>query len=182
LQKNISENWKTLDGIVFNVGKGDWQQESFPTKEKFLEVLNVNFFSAYETFQIFEKSLVKSSSACVFVSSIAGLEDLGAPFSYAASKSALNVFVKSLAHKFSEFGIRANCIAPGNILFPGGSWDKKIQDKGIEFKNSVTQKVPLSRFGTPEEIANVIAFLLSPKSSFVNGAIVCADGGQCVGF
>ena len=88
------------------------------------------------------------------------------------------MYAKSLSDVVAAQGVRINTIAPGNILFPGGNWDRKrIADpEGVEAM--ITDKVPLKRFGLPEEVGNVAAFLLSDKAAFVTGACVPVDGGQ----
>ena len=97
---------------------------------------------------------------------------------YSVAKSSLVALTKNIAHKLNG-KIRVNAIAPGNIIFKGGAWDKKInRDKKIALR--VKDKVPLKRFGRPEEVGNLCVFLSSNKSSFINGAVIVIDGGQTV--
>ena len=79
---------------------------------------------------------------------------------------------------FAKLGIRVNCIAPGNILFPGGTWERHLQASRDEVMQMIDAKVPIGRFGTPEEIADLAAFLCSDAASFITGACFRADGGQ----
>jgi 3-oxoacyl-[acyl-carrier protein] reductase len=71
-----------------------------------------------------------------------------------------------------------NCIAPGNIRFPGGSWDRKVQQDPGKVDAYLAAEVPAGRFGRPEEIAGLAAFLCSSSAGFITGACLVADGGQ----
>jgi len=115
----------------------------------------------------------------LFISSIAGLEAIGAPTDYSVAKSAIVALTKQLARKLAP-RVRINCIAPGNVWFQGGSWDEKLQADPERVKALIENTVPMKRFGTPQEIADVAVFLCSSRASFITGAVV--DGGQTVGF
>ena len=69
-------------------------------------------------------------------------------------------------------------ISPGNVIFPGGIWDKKLKNNPIKVKKYINQNVPLNRFAKPEEIANAVVFLASDKSMFTTGSNLVIDGGQ----
>ncbi|MEE4300542.1 MAG: SDR family oxidoreductase [Pseudomonadales bacterium] len=113
----------------------------------------------------------------VVVSSIAGVDVMGAPFAYGIAKSGLNHFVGSMARVVGP-GMRVNAVAPGNILFEGGSWERSRAAAPERIERWIRREVALKRFGTVEEIADVVAFLASPRASFVTGATWIADGGQ----
>ena len=106
----------------------------------------------------------------------------GAPriAAYAAVKAATVSMVKSLAFEVARRGIRVNVVSPGDILFPGGGWDDAGKEGGRLWDATLKQN-PFRRLGTPEEIANVVAFLVSDRASFVTGANMLVDGGATTG-
>ncbi|HTA29087.1 MAG TPA: SDR family oxidoreductase, partial [Candidatus Cybelea sp.] len=83
-----------------------------------------------------------------------------------------------LARQVAGDGVRVNAVAPGNILFAGGSWEKHLEARREEVLRYIESEVPMKRFGKPEEIADAVAFLASARASFVTGACLVADGGQ----
>jgi 3-oxoacyl-[acyl-carrier protein] reductase len=113
----------------------------------------------------------------VNVSSIFGRE-WGGAVSYNAAKAALIAFTKSLARELVKDGILVNSVAPGSILHPGGSWDRRRRENPAAIEEFVRRELPSGRFGTPEEIAAVVVFLASARASLVAGACINVDGGQ----
>ncbi|MCI0784530.1 MAG: SDR family oxidoreductase [Chloroflexi bacterium] len=118
-----------------------------------------------------------SGGAIVHLSSIWGKESGGRP-GYNAMKAALISYAKAMARELAGSGIRVNTVAPGSVSAPGGTWWKRQQEEPEAMERFVAENIPLGRFGTAEEIANVVAFLCSPKASWVTGATVVVDGGQ----
>lgn len=99
---------------------------------------------------------------------------------YAAVKAATVSMVKSLSREVARRGIRANVVSPGDILFPGGTWDRAREENG-KLWEAIVRENPFRRLGRPEEIANVVAFVASPKASFISGANILVDGGATGG-
>lgn len=99
---------------------------------------------------------------------------------YAAVKAATVSMVKSMSREVARRGIRANVVSPGDILFPGGTWDRAREENG-KLWEAIVRENPFRRLGTPDEIANVVAFVASPKASFVSGANILVDGGATGG-
>ena len=95
-----------------------------------------------------------------------------------AVKAAEISLAKSMAQQLAPDNIRVNSIAPGSILFPGGSWHKRQQDDPKGIADFVLRELPFGRFGTAEEVGNVVAFLVSPKASWISGACLPVDGCQ----
>ena len=114
----------------------------------------------------------------LLVSSIAGLE--ASPmqdFAYTTAKAALIAYAKKLAVALAPQRIRVNAIAPGSIDFPGGIWDQVHQHQPTLYA-AVLKSIPSGRFGTPEEVADLATFLVSPRANWVTGTCVAVDGGQ----
>lgn len=173
--------WNGLDLVVANVGDGRSVSDPLPDQDRFDQTWKVNFTTAHLTAH-FTIPLLKTYSGCLlFISSIAGLEYLGAPTDYSVAKSAIVALSKQLSRKLAP-AVRVNCIAPGNIYFEGGSWDEKIKADPQGIEKLVRSTVPMSRFGTPEEIADLALFLCSDRARFITGSCVVADGGQTVGY
>ena len=113
----------------------------------------------------------------VVIASIYGRETGGAP-SYNAAKAAEISFAASLAREVGGQGVLVNSVAPGSILFEGGSWHRRQKADPAGIAGFVERELPLGRFGRPEEVAAVVAFLCGENASLVNGACWTVDGGQ----
>jgi 3-oxoacyl-[acyl-carrier protein] reductase len=166
-----------IDVLICNAGSGASVPPGSETEAEWRRVLDINLFSALNTIAA-ARPHMRKGGAIVCISSIAGLAALGAPVAYSAAKAALNAAVKGLARPLAGEGLRINAVAPGNILFPGGTWDRKLAENRSGVEAMLTREVALARLGTPDEIAALTVFLASPKASFITGTIQVADGGQ----
>jgi 3-oxoacyl-[acyl-carrier protein] reductase len=113
----------------------------------------------------------------VVISSVFGREWGGAP-AYNAAKAAENSYVKSLAREVASKGVTVNAVAPGSILWEGGGWYRRQHADPAGIAEFVEREMPMGRFGTVEEVANVVAFVCSTRASLLTGACIAVDGGQ----
>ena len=120
---------------------------------------------------------VSDAASVVIVSSISGSRPQPRP-QYAAAKAAEIALAASLGRELGARGIRVNTLSPGSILFEGGSWARRRDDDPEAFGAFLARELPRGRLGTAEEVADVAAFLLSPRASWISGTDVVVDGAQ----
>ncbi len=118
-----------------------------------------------------------SGGSIVNISSISGYRPSPRSPPYAAVKAALFNYTSTQAAVLARKGIRVNCVAPGSIEFPGGTWEKRKSDNP-KLYNRILESIPFGRLGHPEEVANVVLFLASPLANWVTGQSITVDGGQ----
>ena len=167
-----------LDILVTNVGSGMSVPPGMEDETEWFRMLNLNLMSATNTISAARPTLARQRGVVLCVSSICGIATVGAPLAYSAAKAALNSYVRGVSPALAAEGVRINAIAPGNILFPGSTWERKLRESPETVQKMLDANVPLCRFGTLEEIACLATFLCSAKASFVTGTVVVADGGQ----
>lgn len=179
LLKSVKSSFSQLDGLVCNVGSGTSVEPGYENFEEWQRVFSKNLWSTTNMVEGASDLLEKSSGAIVCISSICGQKTISnAPVTYSVAKSALNTYVERISIPLGRKGIRINAIAPGNILFKGSVWDKKLKENKFAVENMLKNNVALRKLGAPEDIANLTAYLLSQTSKFVTGSIYNADGGQ----
>jgi 3-oxoacyl-[acyl-carrier protein] reductase len=154
-------------GLSFGDDESAWQS-----------TLNVDLLAAVRaSWKVTPWMAETGGGAIVHISSIAGLEALGFPPAYCAAKAALVSHSKSMAVALAPKKIRVNTVAPGSIEFPGGLW-AQAREGNPDFYGAVLKGIPMGRMGTPEEVADVVAFLVSDRASWVTGVCLSVDGAQ----
>ena len=181
--RDVDEKWGGIDILICNVGSGASVPPGQETSAEWRHVMDLNLFATTNTIEAARPIMRRGHGdrAIVCVSSICGLAALGAPVTYSAAKAALNATVRGLARPLAQDGIRINAVAPGNILFDGGTWARKLAENKAGVDDMLAHEVPLRRLGTPDEIADVVGFLASPRAAFITGTVIVADGGQLRG-
>src|SRR5437016_10566742 len=152
----------TRDGLSMRMPLEDWDA-----------VINTNLRGAFNFVQAVQRSMIKQRSGRIInISSVIGLIGNAGQTNYAASKAGLIGFTKSLARELASRSITVNAVAPGFIVTDmTGTLSEEIQ-------KSIISRIPLSRVGEPEDVANAVAFLASAQASYITGHVLCVDGGM----
>ena len=116
-----------------------------------------------------------SAGSIVAIGTTGAIEIAGAPRPYASVKAALIPYVKALARNLAPKGVRANMVSPGNVYFTGGVWNV-LEENNPELFRTMVGRNPMGRMGTPQEVANAVVFLASPRASFITGTNLIIDG------
>lgn len=178
--KFVEKNTNQIDSLICNIGfsapNNIIGEENY---ENWINSIHLNLLSAINSIYYFKRLLKKSKTpSIVCISSICGVNALGAPIDYSVSKAALISFVKNQSKILAKNNIRINAVSPGNIYFKNGNWDHKIKKNKKEVTNYIKNNVPLNKFGTTKNVADIVMFLSSELSSFTTGANIIIDGGQ----
>ncbi len=181
LRNKIIKRFKKIDILITNSGLSKGQNKLKKNQKFWEKSWSANFNTCIFPITLFINDLEKSHGSILCISSIAGVEYLPAPTSYSVAKSAINTLVKILSKKYGS-RVRVNAIAPGNIIFKGSVWDKKIKANKKRVLNYIKENVPQKRFGRPQEVADLAIFLSSDKAGFISGEIINIDGGQTNNF
>jgi 3-oxoacyl-[acyl-carrier protein] reductase len=171
-----------LDVVVANVGKSFAREASQMDDADFARSLDMNLWTSVRVAQRSVPHLrARGGGSITLVSSIWGREAGGAP-GYNVAKAGVVALAKALARDYAKDNIRVNSVAPGSILFPGGGWDKRQKADPAAIAAMVERELPFGRFGSPDEVANAVTFLASPRASWIAGACIVVDGGQSRAF
>ena len=172
------ETFGGIDILVNNVGKAGGGGILDATDAEWQEAFDQTLFPAVRASRAdIPHMKQRGGGSIIMIASIWGRES-GGRMTYNAVKAAEISLAKAMAQQLAPSNIRVNTVAPGSILFPGGSWHKRQQADPEGIADFVKRDLPFGRFGRADEVANVVCFLASAKSSWVSGASIVVDGCQ----
>jgi 3-oxoacyl-[acyl-carrier protein] reductase len=174
------QHFGRLDHMIANLGTGSGKPGWDQSEDEWQRLFEANFFASTRLTQAVLPHLLANSGggSVLYISSIVAVEATPAPLPYSAAKAALVNYSKNLARQVGAQKVRVNTIAPGNIFFAGGSWEKHLANRRESVEAMLKNEVPQQRFGTPEEIASLAVYLCSPLAGFATGGCYVMDGGQ----
>jgi len=172
----------SIDILVNNVGLGRGATIMDTSDAEWQEAVDQTLFPAIRASRLAVPHMKqRGGGSIVMIASVFGRE-AGGRMTYNAVKAAEISLAKSLAQQLASSNIRVNSVSPGSILFEGGSWWKRQQENPAAIAEFVKRELPFGRFGTPEEVGDVVAFLASPRASWISGTSVVVDGCQSRAF
>lgn len=174
--QSIEEQWGTPEIIVANAGITKDTLVMRMSDEDFEDVINANLTGAFRVAKRAVKGLLKiKRGRLIFIGSVVGGVGSAGQVNYSASKAGLVGMARSFARELGSRGVTANVVAPG---FVETDMTATLDEKR---RNEIAGSVPLGRFCSAEEIADVVAFIASPQASYITGAIIPVDGGLGMG-
>jgi 3-oxoacyl-[acyl-carrier protein] reductase len=172
------QHFGRIDHLIANLGTGSGTPGPTPPPEDWTRLFDQNLFASVRLTEACLPHLRVNGGSILYISSIVAIEATPAPLPYCAAKAALTNYAKNLSRHLAADRIRVNTIAPGNIFFPGGSWERHLANRREAVESMLKAEVPQNRFGTPDEIASLAAWLCSPLAAFSTGSTYVVDGGQ----
>jgi 3-oxoacyl-[acyl-carrier protein] reductase len=167
-----------VDILVNNVGKAAGGDIVSTSDDEWQSAIDQTLLPAIRMSRLVVPHMRRAGAgSIVMIASIWGRES-GGRMTYNAVKAAEISLAKAMSQQLARDNIRVNSVAPGSILFEGGSWWKRQQDDPSGIAAFIERELPFGRFGKPEEVADVVAFLVSPRASWISGACLTVDGGQ----
>lgn len=174
IQKLLKE-YGHIDVLVNNAGITRDNLVMKMTEEEFDAVLSTNLKGTFHTIRHLSRYLLKQRSGKIInISSVSGVLGNAGQANYSASKAGVIGLTKSVARELSSRGITCNAVAPGFIA------TDMTEQMPQAAKDALEEKIPLQRVGTPQDIADVVAFLASDKASYLTGQVICVDGGMSI--
>jgi 3-oxoacyl-[acyl-carrier protein] reductase len=167
-----------LDILVNNVGKAGGTDIVSTSDEEWQSAIDLTLIPAIRMSRLAVPAMrAAGGGAIIMIASIWGRES-GGRMTYNAVKAAQISLAKAMAQQLAKDNIRVNSVAPGSISFEGGTWWKRQQEDPAGIAEFIKRDLPFGRFGTADEVGNVVAFLGSPRASWISGACVTVDGCQ----
>ena len=165
---------KNIDTLVNNAGMLFNSLFQMTSEKQLQEMFQVNYFSQVYLTQIISRGMTKNKTGnIIFVSSTSGINGDYGRFAYSSSKAAILSTVKTLSKELSNYNIRVNAVSPGLT-----ETDLMLSNTKEDIIKSEIEKISLKRIASTNEIADIILFLASEKSSYINGQNIVADGGN----
>jgi 3-oxoacyl-[acyl-carrier protein] reductase len=167
-----------VDLVVANVGGSSGRGLLASTPEDWLRTFDLNLFHAVRTIRAAVPHMqARGGGSAVSIASISGWKP--APTAqYGAAKAGEIFLASALAWDLAPHRIRVNTVSPGSIMFPGGGWERFRAQQPERFAEFERREFPWGRLGTPEEVADVVVFVLSERATWINGANIAVDGAQ----
>jgi 3-oxoacyl-[acyl-carrier protein] reductase len=167
-----------VDLLVANVGGSSGRGLLASTPADWMRTFELNLFHAVRSIRAAVPHMqARGGGSTVSISSISGWKP-GPTAQYGAAKAGEIFLASALAWELASMRIRVNTVSPGSIMFPGGGWDRFRAREAERFAEFERREFPWGRLGTPEEVADVVAFVLSERGSWINGANIAVDGAQ----
>lgn len=177
LVEAVEKAFGGVDILVNNVGGSRGAGLMETTDEQFQEALDANLFAAIRVSrEVIPLMLRRGGGSIVNIASIYGRE-AGGTIAYNAAKAAEISLTKQMARELASRRIRVNAVAPGSIMFPGGSWERRMKADPEAIAEFERREMPFG-FGKPENVADVVVFLASERAAHVSGACWVVDGVQ----
>jgi len=176
--KETMARFGRVDILINNVGKAGGADIASTSDEEWQSAIDQTLFPAVRMSRLVVPEMRKTGGGVIVMIALIWGRESGGRMTYNAVKAAEISLAKAMAQQLAKDNIRVNSIAPGSISFEGGSWWKRQQEDPQGIAEFVERELPFGRFGAADEVGSVVAFVASPKASWISGACIPVDGCQ----